>query len=272
MIHQDNQKNQRGLIKYVINTTIRGRFFEILLDLFIISTAFYIGFWVNSRFQLTQADLLQFVQLLPIALSVTLIVLLAGGIYKDLWQYIGTRNLIRYGITSLVAVTITMLAYMSIFGEGIFDVSLFFFSTITLFLGLALSRSSFRVFDQIYRSTKQELQRAEIYVLIYGTSNESEILLNWLTTSRDIPYKPIGLIDNDPFFIGKEIQGHRIYSYALLNHDLIKKNNIRGIIIPETSQLSDAEFAELKHLAENHGIWMMTPNLEFSPVGARDSA
>lgn len=266
MIQQDHQNRQVKLINFVISSTIRGRFFEILLDFLIISTAYYIGFWANSRFTLSQNDLVQFVELLPIALSVSFIVLYAGGIYRDLWQYIGTRNLIRYAITAVISVTVSLLISTILFDQTVFDISLFFFITISLFLGLALSRSSFRVFDQIYRNTKSNSQNMESNILIYGTTNESEILLNWLRTSKNTPYRTSGIIDQDPFYVGKEIQGNKIYSFNSLRNNYIEENNIQGIVVPQIDELTSDELNQLILFAENNGIWIKTPNLDFLPI------
>ena len=77
---------------------------------------------------------------------------------------------------------------------------------VVLFVGVAGSRLSFRLFASlIHRSRKQKVP-----VLIYGAGDGGEVVLRECRKNAQVEYQPIGFMDDDPLKQGRTVAGLRI--------------------------------------------------------------
>ena len=72
----------------------------------------------------------------------------------------------------------------------------FILYAVYLFLGLAATRSSFKILDQL---SLQKGGSPEERVVIYGAGDAGELALRWIHMNPQLGFRPIGFLDDDPY-------------------------------------------------------------------------
>jgi FlaA1/EpsC-like NDP-sugar epimerase len=249
----------------MIGLTSRGRILEIALDLVIISSVYYLAFWLYYGFTANVIGLEIFVRTLPIALASTYISFFVFGIYSGVWQFIGLSDLIRFFWAVLgCGVMIVMSTYFLFPGQ--YPLSIVFLFCIFLYLGLAVTRSSFRLLDQIFN--RQPLVTEEsASVLIFGADDIGVMTLQWLSNYPGNPYKAIGFVDNDPFKRGRQIQGITVLGGVEDLESILTKHTVQGVILPSEETIKTFQNStRASNICKAQGIWLKRLDIKFSPI------
>ncbi len=103
---------------------------------------------------------------------------------------------------------LSVLAILFAFRFEGFSRAIFIIDGILMFLFLAGSRMTFRLFRQVIPVAQSVDGRR---VLIYGAGDAGELLLRELLNNRALKYSPVGFVDDDPAKRGKLIHGLKVY-------------------------------------------------------------
>ena len=174
----ETKTQQKGtILRLVLQIAYRRRIFEILLDLFLIGIAYYLAFWIRFGLVVNEVVFKQYLQTLPIALIGCYLSFFLLGIYKDAWGYVGIDNLVGYLKASIGAAFFTLILLLLLFAEQPIYFELILLFSVFLFLGLAATRSSFKVFD-LYSNKKfdHNIER----ILILGTGDKGKLAASGL--------------------------------------------------------------------------------------------
>jgi UDP-GlcNAc:undecaprenyl-phosphate/decaprenyl-phosphate GlcNAc-1-phosphate transferase len=185
----------------------RRRLVEVLLDLLLISVAYYGAFRLRFDAAGWVSNFVFFRQSFPIVLGIQLLALLGVGAYRGAWRYFSLSD----GVTFVKAVFLGMISaqaailYLYRF-EG-YSPAIFIVYGMFLLLLLSGSRASFRLlseFIQRQRSTGRRL-------LIYGAGDAGSIAVRHLLNDAGYAYRIIGFIDED-------IRKHnmRVHGYGVI--------------------------------------------------------
>ena len=68
-------------------------------------------------------------------------------------------------------------------------------------------------------------------VLIYGAGDGGEMLLRELRNNRDLEYRPVGFIDDDPLKHGKLINGLRVYDSNGSLADICTEQDVQVVLV-----------------------------------------
>jgi UDP-GlcNAc:undecaprenyl-phosphate GlcNAc-1-phosphate transferase len=249
-----------GITRLMVSLTFRGRILEIGLDLLIISLAYYLAFWVHYGPDANIISLEIFIQSLPIALAVTYISFFAAGIYRGLWQYILFRDLLRYGVTALGSVTVLAITLLLLDPQAGYTLTVFALFGIFIFLGLTVSRSSFRILDQIYnQQTRPPMDIAPVFIC--GADDAGVMILQWLLQDKKLPYKVIGFLDDDPFKFGRQIHRVRVLGKLSELDSLLERYPVEGIIFSSIAQEHTISPA-VRKTCQQHNIWLKGVQLD----------
>jgi FlaA1/EpsC-like NDP-sugar epimerase len=128
-----------------------------------------------------------------------------------------------------------------------------------LFLGLAASRSTFRVLDVfVTQHGREDEQR----VLIYGTGDAAEMALRWILMNPELGFRPVGLLDDDPLMNGRQIHGVEVVGEGSGLESILEQRHIDGLILAGL----DSNFSredEIMALCNRHHCWLRKLHLEF---------
>lgn len=257
--------SQRGqnFSHLMLELTVRQRLLEVILDFFLIGIAYYLAFLASFNLQMNKFRFSLFLDSLPFALACTYLTLYVVGIYRSFWRYIGLDDLIR----NIQAATGSLLLFAAvIFGLGSLDLVawtgafpeiILLYYAIFLFLGLSVTRSSFRFLDILFRrQTRPDEQR----IIIMGAGDAGEIALRWILMNPHLKYRPIGFVDEDPLITGRHIHGIKVIGRPNEIIHLISKYQVNGLIV--TDWKNELDQSTLVEICQDLGCWVRRFRLE----------
>jgi UDP-GlcNAc:undecaprenyl-phosphate GlcNAc-1-phosphate transferase len=253
----------RAITRLFLNLTYRRRLLEIILDFFLIGIAYYLAFMVGFDLTLSQASLNLFLQSLPIAWGGAFLAFFYFGVYRGLWRYVGVDDLVRYIKAALGGVALAALPILFLYSARNYPPVILILFGVFLFLGLAASRSSFKVLDQVYAP---QVRDQEERILIYGAGDAGEMALRWILMNPGLGLKPVGFLDDDTFKAGRQIHGVEVLGDLRQLENLLSEKDIDGVIITSDDQLAEGMVKRLASIVHAQGRWVRRLHFEFELV------
>ncbi len=253
---------QRSFSSFIINLTYRGRILEITLDLFLISISYYLAYWIHfgSLVDILNKDI--FLSSLPIALAGSYISFFIFGLYRGVWQYLDSSDLLRYLKAALGAVLLTSSAMAILYYPLDISYRIFIIFALLLILGLLITRSSFAILDRFTTSHLHE-QEKETPVLIYNAEEAGILLLQWLSQNINHHMNPIGFLDDDPYKTGRQILGLSVLGTPDHIGEIRKNTKFEGILLASDRLIIGESLEKLLSICDELGIWVKTLKLYF---------
>lgn len=237
----------KPLYTFLVDVSYKRRIFEVLLDVVLISLAYWSAYAIN--FPPASAAWNLFIRTLPVLLFIKMSVFLVTGVYRGLWRYTGMSDLIVFGKAVVLSSVTSLVVLLFAFRFEGYSRTVFVIDAVLMFLFLAGSRMAFRLFRHILPAvTKQNGRR----VLIYGAGDAGELLLRELRNNLELRLSPIGFLDDDPAKSGKVIHGLRVFGG---NGDLSAvcvQHEIDEVVISSMKMTEESVQEVLRCCAEKH--------------------
>jgi len=164
---------------------------------------------------------------LPIVIACQMVSFYFFGIYRGVWESTSIRDLNDYlkAITSgtIASILILLFAYRFIS----FSRAVFMIYWVLMLIMVSLSRLSFRLLDEGIRRGNQR----GTPTLIYGAGVGGMMLVKEIETNRDLGIKLVGFIDDNARLHRRRIQGYPVLGGERDLKDIIRKHDIRRIIV-----------------------------------------
>jgi FlaA1/EpsC-like NDP-sugar epimerase len=241
----------------MLNLTFKRRILEVVLDFVIIILAYYLAFVIRYGLNLNSLALQVFLSSLPYTLVATYLSFFYFGVYRGVWRYVGVADFVRYGKAVLGAVILTAGAtfIIQIISGGaaseaypLFAPEILLLFGLFLFLGLAFTRSSFKVLDS-YSGLKS--READQRILIIGAGDSGEMALRWILMNPRLGYKPVGFLDADPFKSGRNIHGIPVLGGVELLEHLLDLHKIDGVILAEMN-IKEQSLEQIETISDSY--------------------
>ncbi len=250
----------KAITRIMLELTFRRRLLEVILDFFLIGVAYYLAFFTSHGFTLDTAGLELFLRSLPVIVGGTYVSFFVFGVYRGVWRYVSVDDLLRYVWAALGSVALAAVSLLILFPGTASSPAIFLFFALFLFLGMAASRSSFKILDLF---SSQQARPSEERVLIYGAGDAGEMALRWILMNPSLEFRPVGFLDDDPFMAGRKIHGVEVLGGKEQLELILGERNVNGIIIT-SSVLGDGNVGEqFLSLCRDHGCWIRSLRLEF---------
>jgi UDP-GlcNAc:undecaprenyl-phosphate GlcNAc-1-phosphate transferase len=257
------------LLRVVLDFTIRRRLLEVVLDFIVIILAFYLAYLVRYGLFLSEVHLSLFLQALPVLVVITYLAFFANGVYRGVWRFVGTDDYLRYlkavmtaGVLSAAGVYLLYSIRTETDSLALTDAypsAIFLLYAIFLFLGVAATRSSFKVLD---RFGGMQVHRSGQRVLIFGAGNAGEMALRWILMNPGFNYQPVGFIADDPLLTGRFIHGVQVIGDIIQYEEILRNRRVDGVILANEIMASGKAVEAIK-LANQYGCWVRRFNLDF---------
>jgi len=219
--------NGAGAITPVlIEITYRRRLFEVLLDLVLITVAYYVAYLL--RFEGNPGPNLDFfLKSLPILIACQVLCFYLLGIYRGVWASTGLSDLIGYIKAVTLGTIIPMLILLFIYRFQSFSRAVFVIYWVCILILVSLSRLSFRLLDEGIRKGNRKGRRT----LIYGAGAGGQMAAREIEINQGLGLALVGFMDDN-----RGVQRRRIRGYPVLGglkdlEEIIKRNNIEEVII-----------------------------------------
>ncbi len=260
-----NMPHGRTIARLMLDLTYRRRLLEVILDFFLVGIAYYLTFLVLHQLTMTPADLGLFLDSLPVVLAGTFLVSTIVGVYRVLWRFSSYDDVLRYALAAFGSAGLCAgviyaldLANLAAWGEAYRFSALVYYGAF-LFIGLAVSRSSFRLMDTLLRGRRRSGQTS---ALIIGAGDSGEMALRWVLMNPSLNIHPLGFIDPDPLLTGRGIHGIRVLGSLESLQVLLKRSGADGIILAADGLSADS-IRQIKTISQQQGCWLRRLRLEF---------
>jgi len=249
-----------AIARFMFELTYRRRLLEIIMDFALIGIAYYLAYFAHNGFAMNQTSLDVFLRTLPIAFGGTFLSFFIAGVYRGVWRYIGVGDFVAFAKATLASVVLVGgIAYATNLGDSSF-LRLFLFYGVFLFLGLAATRSSFKILDQAYGHQAQEKSEK---VVIYGAGDAGEMAARWILMNPQLGLQASGFVDENPYITGRQIHGVSVLGGIEKLKEMLEREEIDGVIIASDVLAEDEVVERVTALCRSHGRWVRVLRLEF---------
>jgi len=221
----------------------RHRLWQMGTDAVLVSAALYLAFLLRFDFELPAryGHLLQTVFVYVVVVKMA--TFLMSGLYNKWWRYAGIRDLAGLLQASLVASALAVVAAELVAryaqspvmfrGHEIIATSLprgvIFLDWMLTFLIMGGARLITRAFWE--RPWRQELSRDRKKVLVVGAGDAGELVVREMLKTRQIRYRPVAFVDDDPRKKNLRIHGVRVVGTTRHLPQLVEEYAAEEVVI-----------------------------------------
>lgn len=173
-------------------------FSDVLLIILAYNIALYIRFIDSPQLSSSQVGLYK--QLLIVVIKI--ISFYSFGMYRGMWRYTSYSDILNILKGTCLASIATVTVFTFLYHFQGFSRSVFIIDAMVTFLLISGNRASIRFWFQ-KTEQRRSLQRHQQRVkkkklLLIGAGSAAEKILRELKENHIIPYRPVGLVDDDP--------------------------------------------------------------------------
>jgi UDP-GlcNAc:undecaprenyl-phosphate GlcNAc-1-phosphate transferase len=252
----------RAAFGFLLNLSHKRRIFEVILDAVLITLAYYASYiLIFGSFEASENWML-FVKSLPILIVLNLFSFLVVGVYRGIWRYTSIQDFVTFLKGVVLGSVLSILALLLLYRFQYFSRTVFIVNGTLLFMALAGSRLTFRLFRQLL---PMPLSKEGRKVLIYGAGDGGEMILRELRNNPDLNYNPVGFIDDDPLKKDKVIHGLKVFGGNGSLPAICRKNEVQEILISFRAISSERLF-EVRKICQNSNVSLKRVQLKIEPV------
>jgi UDP-GlcNAc:undecaprenyl-phosphate GlcNAc-1-phosphate transferase len=243
-----------------VDVAYKRRLFEVILDLCLVSIAYYGSYIVrfDRDFPLYYGLL---VKSLPIVIACHLSSFFIVGVYRGLWRYVSAHDFIVYakGVAMGSVASVLALVYLYRF-EG-YSRGVFIINAMALGLLVVGSRVSFRlVADAADRRLKSRAP-----VIIYGAGDAGVVTVRELRNNPSYGYRPSGFVDDDPGKTRKRVLDVPVLGSGDELADILAVWKPQALIV-STSKLTAARLADVRRACEQAEVPILRLRFGLEPL------
>jgi UDP-GlcNAc:undecaprenyl-phosphate GlcNAc-1-phosphate transferase len=210
---------------------------EMVLDLTLICLGLLAAYLIRFDGTLERHYVEQFATLLPWIVSIKLVTLFAMGVYRSIWRYMGSSDMLRVAVASTVGSALAVGAIQLAFrGEGGAPRAVLLVDWLVVTALLIGARLSFGLIrDLLARLRKRDLVR----VLIVGAGDTGELVLRSMSRSRTKAYRVVGFLDDDQQMRDRSIHGVRILGPSSSFGEVVDREKIEEVVLTTSAYADD---------------------------------
>ena len=247
----------------VSEVAYQNRWYEVLLDLALVSLAYYAAFRFRFRGEAFAHFLTYFAGSFPLVLACQMAGLAIAGKYRQVWRSFGAQELmgIIKGVWIGVASSALVILYLPYRFEG-FSRLVFAIDAVVLTSLLVGARVAITSADE-YLRRRRGVGRP---VLIYGAGAGGALLVRTLLEDRTHALAPVGFIDDDATKRRLRLEGVPVLgTFADLSH-LLVKHGIAEVIV-SIKALDRRRLGELAALCREQGVTIRSMRFALEEIG-----
>ncbi len=133
------------------------------------------------------------------------------GLYRGIWHYASFNDLVAIVRATTIAVVLFLPALFVVNRLEAFPRSSLPITWALLIAFLTVPRFLYRALkDGNLRTSFERLDRQRVPVLVVGAGDSAEAFIREMSRSRTAPYQVVGIVDDRPGRIGRDIRGIRV--------------------------------------------------------------
>jgi UDP-GlcNAc:undecaprenyl-phosphate GlcNAc-1-phosphate transferase len=253
---------QTAAYAFLVNVSHKRRIFEVFLDGFLITLAYYGAFvLLFGPIEQTPAwDL--FIRTLPLLVLLKLAAFLVAGVYRGLWRYTSLSDLVTFVKGVALGSGISVIAVLLLYRFQYFSRAVFVLDAILLLLAIIVSRMAFRLIRFALPASAAARGRN---VLIYGAGDGGELVMRELKNNSSWDLRPVGFIDDDPLKKGKVVHGLTVFEGSRALVELCRTKDISEILL-SVRGITPERLRELRQICDEAGVELKRAQLKIEPI------
>lgn len=199
-------------------------------QILLIAVSYYCSFMLRLDIPLNRASWAQFWETLPLVLAIKLIVFYQFGLLRGWWRFVGMSdifNIARAGIVS----------GMLIYGLIVLGIRVSGYPRSVVLIDMLLNMAFVGGARFLVRAYTERVRRydGQKNTLIVGAGQAGRSIVAQLRSNHDVPYFPIGFVDDDPTKLRVEINGLKVLGTTNALSQLIAKYGVECVLITMSS-------------------------------------
>jgi UDP-GlcNAc:undecaprenyl-phosphate GlcNAc-1-phosphate transferase len=255
----------KPLVAFLFTLSHKRRIFEVLLDVLLISGAYYLAYAIKfGPFNGSQNWQL-FLQTLPLIVLVKLVAFLVSGIYRGIWKYASLSSVTDFARAVALGTLGAVLVIVFTFRFDGFSRAIFVLDALVLFMLIAASRFAFRFLRRIFPAHASGGRR----VLIYGAGDGGELVYRELLNNPELRYVPVAFADDDAAKTGRFIHGIPVYSTSTSFAEVRRRLQVEEVLI-STTKIADDRLRAIVGECAAAGLIVRRACMSFEPLVPSD--
>jgi UDP-GlcNAc:undecaprenyl-phosphate GlcNAc-1-phosphate transferase len=198
----------------------------VFIDSALIMLAYYAAY--RLRFEQTYAaEEPFFVTSLPIVLATQLSAFAAFRVYQGVWRYTGVPDAVRLTKAVSAGCAASVIALLLIYRFDGYSRAVFVMDWALLLLLVGGTRLSFRLLDEVFRTSSGDVRR----VLIYGAGDGGVLALREMHSNQSLGRVVVGFLDDDRWKRGTQVHGVSVLGGIESVAELLEKHAVDEVVV-----------------------------------------
>ncbi len=249
---------------FVVNFVHRRRVAEVLLDVGLVSIAYYAGYYLRFEGPELAFYLENFLTSLPLVIGVQLFALFFVGAYRGVWRYYSLMDGVTFAKGVFLGTLTSIGGLLYVFRFENYSRAVFVIYATLLLWMLVGSRASFRLISEFAHRRRHRGER----LVIYGATDAvAATAVRELLSRSGHEYRMLGFIDDDPNLARTRMHGYPVLGEYRSLASLIANGAVDAVVIAKP--LIDADrLAALQALCAEHRVSLARLSVELSQIVA----
>jgi len=264
-VHEDVDPNRvRGTIMPLgIAFGYRRRIVEVMLDMLLVSIAYYGAFRLRYEGDEWAARFDVFRQSFPIVLGTQMVALFAVGVYRGLWRYFSLHDGVMFAKGVFAGVLAAQIGVLFVYRFDGYSGATFFVYGLLLMVLLVGSRASFRLFSEF----AQRQRRVGKRLVIYGAGAGGSIAVRQVLHDARSAYRIVGFIDDNVSKRNARVHGYRVIG----GYDHLVGMIMAGEVDVVAVTHEGGSAAALPWLCTRYGVTLYRTAIDWHEIRATES-
>lgn len=265
-VYEENEEElatrDNAVFAFLINVSYKRRIFEVFLDAFLITLAYYSAYVMLFGSFEGSSNWELFLTTVPLLVVLKLFAFLVVGVYRGIWRYTTIGDFITYAKGVLLGSVLSVFALLLLYRFQNFSRAVFVLDGIVLLFLLVGSRMAFRVIRELLPMPPLPEGRR---VLIYGAGDGGEMVLRELRNNTGWNYHPIGFVDDDPLKTDKVINGLRVFESNGSLSQICREMQVDEILI-SSRKIPKETLVMVRDVCRESGVELKRAYLKIEPM------
>jgi UDP-GlcNAc:undecaprenyl-phosphate GlcNAc-1-phosphate transferase len=255
----------KPFVAFLFDLSHKRRIFEVLLDVVLISGAYYLAYAIKFGPFDGSPNWQSFLQTLPLVVLVKLVAFLAAGTYRGIWKYASLSSVTDFARAVALGSVASVLVIVFTFRFDGFSRATFILDALILFMLVTASRFAFRVLRRLLPANSSSVKR----VLIYGAGDGGELVYRELLNNPGLHYLPVAFIDDDAAKAGRFIHGVPVYPATTSLAAVRRKLRVEEVFI-STGKIAGERLRAIVGECAASGLLVRRACMSFEPLVPSD--
>jgi FlaA1/EpsC-like NDP-sugar epimerase len=222
----------------------------ILIDTALVNLAYLLSFYYRFSFNIPNEYLNNFMKNEGIMFLIYAFIFILFRIYKSLWEFAGTDEFL-IAIAGVIIASSINVVVSSFMGREL-PLSIHTLAAVFSILFICGFRITFRIYRRILIILGGTEVKQYTRVMVIGAGSAGAHILKEMKRHKELGYRPVAVIDDNPLKIGTIISGVTVCGDRYKIQQVAKEKMIKLIIIAVTT-LKDNDKKEIIEICKNTG-------------------